>query len=281
MPGVRGDAIVRVWDGVCTGPDDGAAAHPVSSTPAARFDGSSPRSRQNERDWTACDVAVRLAPGVSSETARAQAEQLVAGVPFASERRAGPTVTGGPGAPDVEKRHIRLVPALRGTDDLRVQTGQPLASFAPAVPVFDVETGVARRERGIARERHITGFASVYGLLALLMACVGVYGLMAYTVFRRQGEIGVRIALGAEPGVVSSAMVRESLVPVAAGLGAGLVIAIALTRWMDALLVGVSRTDPLTLVAAVVLLVTTAAAAAWLPARRAARIDPIRTLRME
>jgi predicted permease len=154
------------------------------------------------------------------------------------------------------------------------------ADVAPTVPLFDLETGERRRDRTLARERMMTAFVGLYGAAALLMACLGLYGVMTYVVSRRTAEVGLRMALGAQRRVVVAMMLRESVAPVLAGIALGLAGAVALTRWIDALLFGVSGTDPLTIAAAAGLLALTALTAAWLPSRRASRIDPIRALRI-
>ena len=123
----------------------------------------------------------------------------------------------------------------------------------------------------------LAGFAG----LALLLAAIGIYGVVAYAVALRTREIGIRIALGARPSAVRELVQRDTLVDVVAGGIAGIVLALALTRVMQSMLFEVSPTDPLTFVAVVVALGAVAWLAAFVPARRSTRIDPVRTMREE
>jgi ABC-type antimicrobial peptide transport system permease subunit len=120
-------------------------------------------------------------------------------------------------------------------------------------------------------------FASVAGLLA----GVGLYGVLSTVVRQRTPEIGVRMALGAAPGSIFSLVVRQGLRLSALGIGLGLVAAFALTRAIDSMLVGVKATDPATFAAMTALFFAIAVVASWVPARRAARLDPMAALREE
>jgi ABC-type antimicrobial peptide transport system permease subunit len=125
------------------------------------------------------------------------------------------------------------------------------------------------------------GVVGSFGVIAALLAAIGLYGVMAYTVARRTNEIGIRLALGAGRGDVQWMVLRESLWMVAAGLVVGIPAALALTRLIQRTLYGVKPNDPLSFVAAGALMAIVAAVAAWIPARRAARVDPMRALRCE
>jgi len=122
---------------------------------------------------------------------------------------------------------------------------------------------------------------ATFATLALLLALVGVYGVTSYLVAQRTREIGVRLALGAEPGSVVGMVVRQGMGVAAIALALGVAAALALTRLMTGLLYGVSSTDLVTFAAVVALLATVTAVANWLPARRAARVDLSIALRGE
>lgn len=156
-----------------------------------------------------------------------------------------------------------------------------IARVDPEVPIFDVETGARRLDRSILRERMVTGFVTLYSAIALFLASLGLYGVLAYTVSRRTAEVGVRIALGADRRNVVTMIVRESFRPVAAGMAVGLVAALMLTPWLDAVLFGVTPTDPPTFVAAATIFAAAATMASLLPALRAARINPMQALRVD
>ncbi|HSE32532.1 MAG TPA: FtsX-like permease family protein, partial [Pyrinomonadaceae bacterium] len=127
----------------------------------------------------------------------------------------------------------------------------------------------------------IARLASFFGLLALLLACIGLYGLMSYAVARRTNEIGIRIALGARSANVLWLIMRESLTLVVVGIVLGLVASLLTTKTAKTLLFGLEPNDPLTIAAAALLLLTVAVFAGYLPARRAARVDPMTALREE
>jgi ABC-type lipoprotein release transport system permease subunit len=132
----------------------------------------------------------------------------------------------------------------------------------------------------MVRPRFQAWLLATFGGLALTLAAVGIYGVIAYSASQRTSEIGLRLALGAPKGSVVSLVMRRGLLPVAGGIVVGLVAALAFSRVMTGLLYDVSPTDPVTLVGVTALLAAVAVAAAYLPARRAARLDPLRALRV-
>ncbi len=156
-----------------------------------------------------------------------------------------------------------------------------VASVNPNVPLSDVTTQAAVRDRGISQETMFATLCGGLAALAVLLSCIGLYGLMAYNVARRTGEIGIRMALGAGPRDVVRPILGEALLLALTGVAVGLPVALLTGRLINSQLYGVASYDPLTLAAVVAALVVVALMAAWLPARRAARIDPMVALRHE
>jgi putative ABC transport system permease protein len=165
----------------------------------------------------------------------------------------------------------QLVTALRAT----------LRATDPQLALADVRTMGQVMGDSIARERFVAVLLGTFAALALLLAAVGVYGVVAYTVAQREREVGVRVALGASRGEIVRLVLRQGMGTVGIGLAAGLVMVIPTTRVMRGLLFGIEPTDPLTLAAVVTVLGATAALACYVPARHAARIPPMEALRHE
>jgi ABC-type antimicrobial peptide transport system permease subunit len=156
-------------------------------------------------------------------------------------------------------------------------------SAAPGVPVFNVKTfrQLFNDNAQLWVVRTGAEMVSLFGSLALVLAVVGVYGVVAYGVARRTREIGIRTALGARPGTVLGMILREGLVMTLGGVVPGMLLALGLGRVFSGVLFQVSSTDPVAFTLAPVVLVAVALVACWLPARRAARLDPLVALRTE
>jgi predicted permease len=133
----------------------------------------------------------------------------------------------------------------------------------------------------LLRQRFLTLLLAIFAALALLLAAVGIYGVVSYGVSRRTQEIGIRLTLGAQPGDVSRMIVREGLFLALAGTGIGLAFALALSRWIESFFFEVKPSDPPTYIVVTVLLLATVLAACLIPARRASRVDPMVALRYE
>jgi predicted permease len=149
------------------------------------------------------------------------------------------------------------------------------------LPIFAVKTQSQQADESLVQERLFATLSSFFGVLALLLACIGLYGVMSYGVARRTNEIGIRMALGATAPRVTRMVMRETMLVVGIGVAIGLGAAVATTRFVAAMLFGLAPTDPLTVLLAVVLMITVAALAGYIPARRAARVDPMIALRYE
>jgi predicted permease len=156
-----------------------------------------------------------------------------------------------------------------------------VSSMDPNIPVTDISTQEQVRDKGISRERMFATLCSWLAGLAVLLSCIGLYGLMAYHVTRRSGEIGIRMALGATRWQVAAPVLREAMMLLAAGVSFGAPLTSGLTQLIRSHLYGVQPSDPATLCLAVGLLLVVAVVAAWIPARRAAEIDPMNALRYE
>jgi predicted permease len=150
-------------------------------------------------------------------------------------------------------------------------------------PAFVLEFHVLTTQisETLLRDRLMAALAGAFGVLAAVLAAIGLYGVIAYMVARRQNEIGVRMALGADRGTVVRLVLREALALLAAGLAIGAGLALWAGRAADKLLFGLKPNDPTTFVAAAVLLGVVAVAAGYIPARRASRLDPMYALRVE
>ena len=185
-----------------------------------------------------------------------------------------------------------FVPVTGGGAYFELRTASNPASLIPAVrdvvnradknlPLFQVRTQTERIEELLTQERVVARLSSFFGLLALLLACIGLYGLLSYEVARRTREIGIRMALGAERSDVTKLILARGIKLTIAGVIAGVAVGLALTRVMSSLLYEVKPADLPTYVAVSLLLAAVALLASSIPARRATKVDPIVALRYE
>jgi predicted permease len=151
----------------------------------------------------------------------------------------------------------------------------------PNLPIMDVTTQIEQVEQRFSQERIFAQAYALFGGVALLLASIGLFGLMSYNVSRRTNEIGIRMALGAQRGDVLRLVMRESMLLVLAGIAVGLAVALGASTYVATLLFGLPPTDPISIAIAVALMVTVAGIAGYLPARRASRVDPMVALHYE
>ncbi len=181
---------------------------------------------------------------------------------------------------------------LDGVANYYVRTASSPAAIGPAIraavreidptlPVIDLRTQEQQIERRNSQERLLAQVSGFFGVAALILACVGLYGLMSYLVFQRTGEMGLRLALGALPGQVLRMVLRESFALVATGLVLGLAVAYSIRRFVESTLFGLTAADPLTYAVVAGVLVAVTLLASLRPAQRAARVDPIVALRTD
>jgi predicted permease len=185
-----------------------------------------------------------------------------------------------------------FVPAGGGEAIFEVRTRVDPRTVIPAVrsvvseldkdlPTLSMKTEAEQIDRSLFQEKLMARLSSLFGALSLLLACVGLYGLLSYEVARRTREIGVRMALGARPSDVLRFIVGQGIALSAAGAMLGILGALGVTRYLASLLYGVRPFDPLTFLSVALLLALVAFAACYIPARRASRVDPVVALRYE
>ncbi|MEX2285255.1 MAG: ABC transporter permease [Gemmatimonadota bacterium] len=180
------------------------------------------------------------------------------------------------------RRSMSLMLRASGTlDQLRPALQREVQSLDPNIPLFNVQTMKQVVTQAVWDSRLYSSLFGAFAAAALLLAAVGLYGVIAYSVSQRTPEIGVRIALGAEPSLVTRMIVWQGIRLSALGVGLGLLGAVAMGQAMQGLLYGVQPIDPLTFVAVPLLLTGVATLASWIPARRVLRVDPITALRLE
>jgi putative ABC transport system permease protein len=174
-----------------------------------------------------------------------------------------------------------LLVRTTGPVDVSGEIRKIVAAVDPEEPVARFDTMNSVKARSIAEQRFLMAVMEIFAALALVLAAVGIYGVLSYQMSRRTHEIGIRMALGATPRGVMSLILREVLLVVFAGVAIGLAAAFGLSRFLASELFGVQPTDPLTFIAVAVVLTCVALLACYVPARRAMRVDPMVALRYE
>jgi predicted permease len=151
----------------------------------------------------------------------------------------------------------------------------------PNLALYQVRSQEEQINQTLFQERLFARLTSFFGVLAALLACVGIYGVMAFAVTRRTREIGIRVALGASRAAIAQMVLRETVVLAGLGIVIGIVVALAASRVISSLLYGLTPTDPLSIAVAALLMAGAAALAGYTPARGAAKVDPMEALRYE
>jgi predicted permease len=186
--------------------------------------------------------------------------------------------------PDQQEAYTHLYLVARTSSDPEALTGaivREIHAVDPSAVIYDIRTMQGRFHDSLARQRFSTLMLGAFAGFALLLAAVGVYGVMSWLVSQSTRDIGVRIALGAQPSNILGLVVRQGMELAAIGLAAGLIGALALTRAMASLLFGVTADDPLTFSAVALILGIVAFTATVIPARQAIGVDPMVALREE
>jgi ABC-type antimicrobial peptide transport system permease subunit len=168
-----------------------------------------------------------------------------------------------------------------GTESFLTQMRQAVWSVNASLPLASVRTMREVYDESVATTSFTLVMLGIAGAMAMVLGLIGIYGVISYTVSQRTREIGIRVALGAEPGALRRLFVRYGLTLSGAGTAIGLAAAAGLTRLMKSVLYGISQIDPLTYTAVPLVLIAATVLASYLPARRAAAVDPVETLRAE
>ncbi len=175
---------------------------------------------------------------------------------------------------------VRYAPGAN-RQEIVSRTRRAIAEINASILVNSVGSLEEEVDDSIATQSLIARLSSFFGILAVFLACIGIYGLLSYSVARRTSELGIRLALGAQSHTLLWMILRESILLLALGLAAGIPVALSSTRFLKSLLFELSPLDPMAISIAVAAVAGMTIAAAWLPARRATRIDPMKALRTE
>jgi predicted permease len=254
------------------GPSDSATAQPVAvinETLARRLFG------------TADALGRRLLVGLDADAPEMEVIGVCADAKYTSVRRESPPTLYLSYRQHPTGNATFAVAAARDPLSLVEPMREAMRQLDPALPLYDFGTQTAQIRNSLRRERLFATLAMLLGSVTLLLAAIGLYGLLAYAVARRTPEIGVRMALGAGRGTVRWMILRQSLALVITGLALGVPLAIAGSRFVESMLFGLTPTNPLAIAVAATVMLTISLAASFLPAQRAARVDPIVALRTE
>jgi predicted lysophospholipase L1 biosynthesis ABC-type transport system permease subunit len=183
-----------------------------------------------------------------------------------------------PVAPDEMMFQARVAGAL---GPVMAAIRETVASLDPNLPVVDLQTQVDAIDGALSVERIFAILTGAFAVLALALAAIGLYAALAFSVARRTGEIGVRMALGATAARIRTSVMRDALVQTLAGIAVGAAASVGSARLLRSQLFGLSALDPAVLAVSVAVLLAAAALAAWLPARRASSVDPMTALRQD
>ncbi|MGH9506553.1 MAG: ADOP family duplicated permease, partial [Terriglobales bacterium] len=248
--------------------DTGASPHVgiVNETMARRFFGSADpigRHFQMSGDWEIVGVMRNATYGTPGTPMQAQAV-----VPY-------------PQFPELVTAMNFALGTYANPASVLAEVRAAVHQLDPRLPLGDIRTEQQEAAAGIAGQRILAWLAGLLGFISLVLAAIGLEGSMAYLVARRTGEIGIRMALGAQRGTVLRMILRQALWMVLIGIAIGVPLTLAVSRYTAGMLYGVRPEDPATLIVAVVLLALVGTLAAYLPARRAAAVDPLTALRCE
>lgn len=199
--------------------------------------------------------------------------------------RAGVEARGGPALyvpfHQVPARSLAMYARTTRPAGLETAVSTAVAELDSRLPVFGFESLERSTQIAVSPLRALTDLLSIFGACGLFLASIGVYGVVSYSVAQQTNEIGIRVALGAQPRQILRLVLSQALGMVLTGIGLGLLIASGLTRFLQSLLFGTRSTDPLTFASVALLLAAVALLACWVPARRAMRVDPMVALRYE
>jgi predicted permease len=173
------------------------------------------------------------------------------------------------------------VRTLQNPMDLAAAVRQVAQNMDRNLALYDVRSQVEQINKTLSQERLFARLTSLFGALAMLLACIGIYGVMAFAVTQRTREIGIRMALGASRGEVAEMVMRETLALVGIGMLVGIIVALGAARLVSSMLYGIKPDNLLTIAVAALLMVGAALFAAYFPTRRAMRVDPMVALRYE